>query len=160
MSISSTAGYLARRAAQKERVRILYRRALKDTLNWAVHRHLFYRDVYHFSFPSISFWDFFDPKLIWSFLSNRALIQASDLRERFEANKNVVRSLFVPSIFVFFYRFFFCLFFALFCIAIYFELVDLGELWSNLLALSFLTSIWRLNCFMILDGTLKCGLYW
>lgn len=52
------AGYLARRAAQKERVRILYRRALKDTLNWAVHRHLFYRD-------------------------------ASDLRERFEANKHV-----------------------------------------------------------------------
>ncbi|XP_023007340.1 NADH dehydrogenase [ubiquinone] 1 beta subcomplex subunit 9-like [Cucurbita maxima] len=58
MSISSTAGYLARRAAQRERVRILYRRALKETLNWAVHRHLFYRD-------------------------------ASDLRERFEANKNV-----------------------------------------------------------------------
>ncbi|KAK8934517.1 NADH dehydrogenase [ubiquinone] 1 beta subcomplex subunit 9 [Platanthera zijinensis] len=41
----STAGYVARRAAQKERVRILYRRALKDTLNWAVHRHLFYNDV-------------------------------------------------------------------------------------------------------------------
>ncbi|XP_022944758.1 NADH dehydrogenase [ubiquinone] 1 beta subcomplex subunit 9-like isoform X2 [Cucurbita maxima] len=58
MSFSSTAGYLARRAAQKERVRILYRRALKDTLNWAVHRHLFYRD-------------------------------ASDLRERFDANKHV-----------------------------------------------------------------------
>ncbi|XP_042485376.1 NADH dehydrogenase [ubiquinone] 1 beta subcomplex subunit 9-like [Macadamia integrifolia] len=37
--------YLARRAAQKERVRILYRRALKDTLNWAVHRHLFYQDA-------------------------------------------------------------------------------------------------------------------
>ncbi|KAL0536133.1 hypothetical protein IC582_025067 [Cucumis melo] len=58
MSFSSTAGYLARRAAQKERVRILYRRALKDTLNWAVHRHLFYKD-------------------------------ASDLRERFEANRHV-----------------------------------------------------------------------
>ncbi|XP_050947597.1 NADH dehydrogenase [ubiquinone] 1 beta subcomplex subunit 9 isoform X2 [Cucumis melo] len=57
MSFSSTAGYLARRAAQKERVRILYRRALKDTLNWAVHRHLFYKD-------------------------------ASDLRERFEANRH------------------------------------------------------------------------
>ncbi|XP_044489803.1 NADH dehydrogenase [ubiquinone] 1 beta subcomplex subunit 9-like [Mangifera indica] len=41
----STAGYLARRAVQKERVRILYRRALKDTLNWAVHRHLFYKDA-------------------------------------------------------------------------------------------------------------------
>lgn len=41
----SVAAYLARRAAQKERVRILYRRALKDTLNWAVHRHLFYDDV-------------------------------------------------------------------------------------------------------------------
>jgi len=44
-SMASTAGYLARRAAQKERVRLLYRRALKDTLNWAVHRHLFYQDV-------------------------------------------------------------------------------------------------------------------
>ncbi|XP_012480414.1 NADH dehydrogenase [ubiquinone] 1 beta subcomplex subunit 9 isoform X2 [Gossypium raimondii] len=44
MSGASTAAYLARRAAQKERVRILYRRALKDTLNWAVHRHLFYQD--------------------------------------------------------------------------------------------------------------------
>ncbi|XP_010929913.1 NADH dehydrogenase [ubiquinone] 1 beta subcomplex subunit 9 [Elaeis guineensis] len=57
MSVS-TASYLARRAAQKERVRILYRRALRDTLNWAVHRHLFYQD-------------------------------ASDLREKFEANKHV-----------------------------------------------------------------------
>ncbi|XP_028122658.1 NADH dehydrogenase [ubiquinone] 1 beta subcomplex subunit 9 isoform X2 [Camellia sinensis] len=54
----SAVSHLARRAAQKERVRILYRRALKDTLNWAVHRHLFYQD-------------------------------ASELRERFEANKNV-----------------------------------------------------------------------
>ncbi|KAF5751061.1 LYR family of Fe/S cluster biogenesis protein [Tripterygium wilfordii] len=45
MSVASTAGYLARRAAQKERVRILYRRALKETLNWAVHRHLFYNDA-------------------------------------------------------------------------------------------------------------------
>ena len=45
MSLASTAGYAARRAAQRERVRILYRRALKDTLNWAVHRHLFYQDV-------------------------------------------------------------------------------------------------------------------
>ncbi|KAI5673233.1 hypothetical protein M9H77_13597 [Catharanthus roseus] len=44
MSLAS-ASYLARRAAQKERVRILYRRALKDTLNWAVHRHLFYPDA-------------------------------------------------------------------------------------------------------------------
>ncbi|KAF3790833.1 NADH dehydrogenase ubiquinone 1 beta subcomplex subunit 9 [Nymphaea thermarum] len=41
--------YLARRAAQKERVRILYRRTLKDTLDWA----------------------------------------ASDLREKFEANRHV-----------------------------------------------------------------------
>uniref|UniRef100_F6I186 NADH dehydrogenase [ubiquinone] 1 beta subcomplex subunit 9 n=1 Tax=Vitis vinifera TaxID=29760 RepID=F6I186_VITVI len=56
--MSATASYLARRAAQKERVRILYRRALKDTLNWAVHRHLFYQD-------------------------------ASDLREKFDANKHV-----------------------------------------------------------------------
>ncbi|CAF1711417.1 unnamed protein product [Brassica oleracea var. botrytis] len=45
MSGVSTAAYFARRAAQKERVRILYRRALKDTLNWAVHRHIFYRDA-------------------------------------------------------------------------------------------------------------------
>ncbi|KAL9660643.1 hypothetical protein QQ045_025460 [Rhodiola kirilowii] len=37
------AAYVARGAAQKERVRILYRRALKDTLNWAVHRHIFYQ---------------------------------------------------------------------------------------------------------------------
>uniref|UniRef100_I1JSJ0 NADH dehydrogenase [ubiquinone] 1 beta subcomplex subunit 9 n=1 Tax=Glycine max TaxID=3847 RepID=I1JSJ0_SOYBN len=58
--MASTAAYLARRAAQKERVRILYRRALKDTLNWAVHRHLFYDD-------------------------------ASNLRERFEENRHVVR---------------------------------------------------------------------
>ncbi|KMZ62370.1 NADH dehydrogenase 1 beta subcomplex subunit 9 [Zostera marina] len=36
------AAYLARRAVQKERVRILYRRALKDTLNWVVHRRFFY----------------------------------------------------------------------------------------------------------------------
>ncbi|KAL9257386.1 NADH dehydrogenase [ubiquinone] 1 beta subcomplex subunit 9-like protein [Drosera capensis] len=41
----SGASYLARRAAQKQRVRLLYRRALKDTLNWAVHRHLFYNDA-------------------------------------------------------------------------------------------------------------------
>lgn len=48
--MSAVSAYLARRAAQKERVRILYRRALKETLNWAVHRHLFYPDVYiHFS---------------------------------------------------------------------------------------------------------------
>ncbi|XP_059647594.1 NADH dehydrogenase [ubiquinone] 1 beta subcomplex subunit 9 [Cornus florida] len=43
--MSASASYLARRAAQKERVRILYRRALKDTLSWAVHRHLFYQDA-------------------------------------------------------------------------------------------------------------------
>ncbi|KAL6504561.1 NADH dehydrogenase [ubiquinone] 1 beta subcomplex subunit 9 [Orobanche gracilis] len=41
----ATASYVSRRAAQKERVRTLYRRALKDTLNWAVHRHLFYHDA-------------------------------------------------------------------------------------------------------------------
>ncbi|XP_062175794.1 NADH dehydrogenase [ubiquinone] 1 beta subcomplex subunit 9 [Alnus glutinosa] len=58
MSLTSTAGYVARRAAQKERVRILYRQALKDKLNWAVHRHIFYQD-------------------------------ASELRERFDANKHV-----------------------------------------------------------------------
>ncbi|KAA8546040.1 hypothetical protein F0562_020509 [Nyssa sinensis] len=43
--MSASASYLARRAVQKERVRILYRKALKDTLNWAVHRHLFYEDA-------------------------------------------------------------------------------------------------------------------
>ncbi|OEL25946.1 NADH dehydrogenase [ubiquinone] 1 beta subcomplex subunit 9 [Dichanthelium oligosanthes] len=58
--MASTAGYLARRAAQKERVRLLYRRTLKDTLNWAVHRHIFYQD-------------------------------ASDLRDKFEANRHVVK---------------------------------------------------------------------
>ncbi|KAH7517738.1 hypothetical protein FEM48_Zijuj09G0096100 [Ziziphus jujuba var. spinosa] len=58
MVLRGDAGYVARRAAQKERVRILYRRALQDTLNWAVHRHLFYQD-------------------------------ASELREKFEANKHV-----------------------------------------------------------------------
>ncbi|KAI5592276.1 hypothetical protein POPTR_004G163000v4 [Populus trichocarpa] len=45
VAAAAAAGYLGRRAAQKERVRILYRRALKDTLNWAVHRHLFYEDA-------------------------------------------------------------------------------------------------------------------
>ncbi|CAN4107455.1 unnamed protein product [Withania somnifera] len=44
MSGIASASFLARRAAQRERVRILYRRALRDTLNWAVHRHLFYPD--------------------------------------------------------------------------------------------------------------------
>ncbi|KAM1001287.1 hypothetical protein ACFX2I_007820 [Malus domestica] len=41
MSGVSTAAYVAHRAAQKEKVQILYR----DTLNWAVHRHLFYPDA-------------------------------------------------------------------------------------------------------------------
>ncbi|TYH91252.1 hypothetical protein ES332_A13G104600v1 [Gossypium tomentosum] len=45
MSGATTVAYLARRAAQKEKVRILYRCALKDILNWAVHRHLFYQDL-------------------------------------------------------------------------------------------------------------------
>ncbi|GAB4837834.1 NADH dehydrogenase [ubiquinone] 1 beta subcomplex subunit 9 [Ancistrocladus abbreviatus] len=40
-----SASYVARRAAQKQRVRLLYRRALRETLNWAVHRHLFYEDA-------------------------------------------------------------------------------------------------------------------
>ncbi|KHF98980.1 NADH dehydrogenase [ubiquinone] 1 beta subcomplex subunit 9 -like protein [Gossypium arboreum] len=44
MSGATTVAYLARRAAQKEKVRILYGCALKDILNWAVHRHLFYQD--------------------------------------------------------------------------------------------------------------------
>ncbi|KAG6515844.1 NADH dehydrogenase [ubiquinone] 1 beta subcomplex subunit 9-like [Zingiber officinale] len=42
-SAGAVASYLARRSAQKERVRLLYRRGLKDALNWAVHRHLFYQ---------------------------------------------------------------------------------------------------------------------
>ncbi|KAJ8450938.1 hypothetical protein Cgig2_032563 [Carnegiea gigantea] len=44
MSLSS-ASYVARRAAQKQKVRLLYRRSVRDTLNWAVHRHLFYSDA-------------------------------------------------------------------------------------------------------------------
>uniref|UniRef100_A0A3Q7ETU1 NADH dehydrogenase [ubiquinone] 1 beta subcomplex subunit 9 n=1 Tax=Solanum lycopersicum TaxID=4081 RepID=A0A3Q7ETU1_SOLLC len=44
MSGIASVSFLARRASQRERVRILYRRALRDTLNWAVHRHLFYPD--------------------------------------------------------------------------------------------------------------------
>ncbi|CAH1451593.1 unnamed protein product [Lactuca virosa] len=64
--MSGAASYLARRAAQREKVRILYRRALKDTLNWAVHCHLFYPD-------------------------------ADALRERFDANKNVVSLLLVTQ---------------------------------------------------------------
>uniref|UniRef100_M1A3V2 NADH dehydrogenase [ubiquinone] 1 beta subcomplex subunit 9 n=1 Tax=Solanum tuberosum TaxID=4113 RepID=M1A3V2_SOLTU len=45
MSGIASVSFLARRASQRERVRILYRRALRDTLNWAVHRHLFYPDA-------------------------------------------------------------------------------------------------------------------
>ncbi|KAM1036710.1 hypothetical protein ACFX13_032335 [Malus domestica] len=45
MSGVSTVVYVARQAAQKEKVQILYRRALKDTLNWAVHRLFFYPDA-------------------------------------------------------------------------------------------------------------------
>ncbi|KAM1242127.1 hypothetical protein ACFX15_033248 [Malus domestica] len=45
MSRVSTAAHVARRAAQKEKVQILYRKALRDTLNCAVHRHLFYPDA-------------------------------------------------------------------------------------------------------------------
>ncbi|MED6131527.1 NADH dehydrogenase [ubiquinone] 1 beta subcomplex subunit 9 [Stylosanthes scabra] len=45
MSLTSSAALLARRAAQRERVRILYRRSLKDALNWAVHRRIFYVDA-------------------------------------------------------------------------------------------------------------------
>jgi hypothetical protein len=66
VAAATAAGYLGRRAAQKERVRILYRRALKDTLNWAVHRHLFYEDV-PISNRSLSF---FDQILLLCFLTN------------------------------------------------------------------------------------------
>lgn len=84
-SMASTAAYLARRAAQKERVRILYRRALKDTLNWAVHRHLFYDDVPFILFPFPLFNLYFFPNSLF------LLFQASNLRERFEENRHVVR---------------------------------------------------------------------
>ncbi|RZC14397.1 NADH dehydrogenase [ubiquinone] 1 beta subcomplex subunit 9 isoform C [Glycine soja] len=81
--MASTAAYLARRAAQKERVRILYRRALKDTLNWAVHRHLFYDDVPFILFPFPLFNPYFFPNSLF------LLFQASNLRERFEENRHV-----------------------------------------------------------------------
>ncbi|KAL9671792.1 hypothetical protein QQ045_009365 [Rhodiola kirilowii] len=44
-AMSGIAAYVARGAAQKERGRILYRRALKDTLNRDVHRHIFDQDA-------------------------------------------------------------------------------------------------------------------
>lgn len=59
VAAAGMATYLARRAAQRERVRILYRKALKDTLNWAVHRHIFYQDVLIFISPLISLVFFF-----------------------------------------------------------------------------------------------------
>ena len=87
--MASTAGYLARRAAQKERVRLLYRRALRDTLNWAVHRHLFYQDVgspFPLSNPDL------DPPPCsrMDLTSCSSPAQASDLRDKFEANRHVV----------------------------------------------------------------------
>ena len=107
MSLTSTAGYVARRAAQRERVRILYRRALKDTLNWAVHRHLFYQDVppSNRSHKKSSIFHLFISILIIELLSlffiiqfvnfenSLSLSQASELRERFEVHKHVVRFL-------------------------------------------------------------------
>lgn len=46
MSLAATAStYITRRTAQKERVRLLYRRCLKDALSWAVHRRLFWEDA-------------------------------------------------------------------------------------------------------------------
>ncbi|GLJ43781.1 hypothetical protein SUGI_0911470 [Cryptomeria japonica] len=39
------AGYAARRAAQQERVRILYRQCLKNALSWVIRRPLFYEDA-------------------------------------------------------------------------------------------------------------------
>ena len=109
MSLTSTAGYVARRAAQRERVRILYRRALKDTLNWAVHRHLFYQDVppSDRSHKKSSIFHLFISILIIELLSlfffffnlwilkifSLSLSQASELRERFEVHKHVVRFL-------------------------------------------------------------------
>lgn len=100
MSLAS-ASYLARRAAQKERVRILYRRALKDTLNWAVHRHLFYPDVsFHFlgfsllpppSFICSSILSFpITITITFSFFFFCVFVQADALREKFDANRHVV----------------------------------------------------------------------
>uniref|UniRef100_A0A3P6C1C5 NADH dehydrogenase [ubiquinone] 1 beta subcomplex subunit 9 n=1 Tax=Brassica campestris TaxID=3711 RepID=A0A3P6C1C5_BRACM len=93
MSGVSTAAYFARRAAQKERVRILYRRALKDTLNWAVHRHIFYRDVCFFSSDlRIGFgFGFLSPISRIGLLNSLMFVhfQASDLREKFNANQDV-----------------------------------------------------------------------
>ncbi|CAH1431213.1 unnamed protein product [Lactuca virosa] len=65
--MSGAASYLARRATQREKVGILYRRALKYSINCAIHRHLFYPD-------------------------------ADALRERFDANKNVVSLLLVTQV--------------------------------------------------------------
>lgn len=89
MSLTSTVAYVARRAAQREKVRILYRRALKDTLNWAVHRHLFYDDV--FPFLPFSFFHFTQFHSIHNIFSHSFHFQASNLRDRFEQNKHVVR---------------------------------------------------------------------
>eukprot|EP00252_Welwitschia_mirabilis_P016173 TRINITY_DN35721_c0_g1_i1.p1 TRINITY_DN35721_c0_g1~~TRINITY_DN35721_c0_g1_i1.p1 ORF type:complete len:119 (-),score=23.48 TRINITY_DN35721_c0_g1_i1:139-495(-) len=61
MSVTAAAEkslYAARRAAQKEKVRWLYRQSLKHALSWCIHRHLF--------------WE-----------------QASNMRDEFEANRNV-----------------------------------------------------------------------
>ncbi|KAH9297700.1 hypothetical protein KI387_029382, partial [Taxus chinensis] len=44
MSLTST-GFAARRVAQQERVRILYRRSLKNALSWVVRRQLFWEDA-------------------------------------------------------------------------------------------------------------------
>ncbi|RZR99918.1 hypothetical protein BHM03_00029543 [Ensete ventricosum] len=82
----AAAAYLGRRAAQKERVRLLYRRALKDTLNWTVNRHHFYKHV-----PSPS------PPPPLSFSIRSALYCASDLREKFEANKHAFLGLLVAA---------------------------------------------------------------
>ncbi|KAH7574968.1 hypothetical protein JRO89_XS02G0027600 [Xanthoceras sorbifolium] len=89
-SAVSTTAYLARRAAQKERVRILYRRALKDTLNWAVHRTSsteMYVDCCRRCLPSqiISF-PITDSDV---YCSRFVFLQADELREKFDANKHV-----------------------------------------------------------------------
>uniref|UniRef100_A0A7I4E1N8 NADH dehydrogenase [ubiquinone] 1 beta subcomplex subunit 9 n=1 Tax=Physcomitrium patens TaxID=3218 RepID=A0A7I4E1N8_PHYPA len=38
----STAAVAARRALQQQRTRVLYRKALRNVLSWAVHRDIFY----------------------------------------------------------------------------------------------------------------------
>lgn len=44
----STAAIAARRALQQQRARFLYRKSLRNVLSWAVHRDIFYVEVFFF----------------------------------------------------------------------------------------------------------------